>query len=82
MGLLVDGFQTQASNAVNESGGQFFELAESISQKLKEPVVSVKKDESTSTPLPQSEEEPSVTYTWKGDKRPRRFFILKALSKV
>ncbi|TIB31036.1 hypothetical protein E3P84_03106 [Wallemia ichthyophaga] len=41
----------------------------------------VKKDESTSTPLPQSEEEPSVTYTWKGDKRPRRFFILKALSK-
>ncbi|TIB01133.1 hypothetical protein E3P94_01573 [Wallemia ichthyophaga] len=81
LGLLVDGFQTQASNAVNESGGQFFELAESISQKLKEPVVSVKKDESTSTPLPQSEEEPSVTYTWKGDKRPRRFFILKALSK-
>lgn len=80
LGLLVDGFQTQASKVVNDSSGNFFEQAESIAEKLKQPAVPIEKDDST--PLPQSEEEPSVIYTWKGDKRPRRFFILKALSKV
>ncbi|TIA89451.1 hypothetical protein E3P99_02078 [Wallemia hederae] len=79
LGLLVDGFQTQASKVVDAGGGHFFEQAENIAEKLKEPTEAFEKDDSA--PLPQSEEEPSVVYTWKGDKRPRRFFILKALSK-
>lgn len=79
LSLLVEGFRTQLSKVVNEGSGQMFSQAEKIADKLQQPTVSNDKNELSQ---PQVESEPSVIYTWKGDGRPRRFFILKALSKV
>ncbi|TIC26129.1 hypothetical protein E3Q12_00563 [Wallemia mellicola] len=78
LSLLVEGFQRQSSKLINEGSGQLFSQAEKIAEKLQQSTASNDKVESSQ---PQLEGEPSVIYTWKGDGKPRRYFILKALSK-
>lgn len=81
LSLLVQGFQTQASKVVSENGGQFFEQIENITEKPKVGVNCKYQEKNDTTNVNRTDEESSVIYTWKGDGRPRRFFILKALSK-